>query len=168
MAGCPLARRRHRTNQAHPAAGGVLRGRQPPRARRAHCRPLACMAHLPIDEVRQRVRAAVERKEASFRDARRRDGKSFMGRRRALRQNPFSCPREPLRHGPKRRYKCFDPDKLEMLQEQLGAFQQAHEAARQRLRAGERSTGFPPGSYRWRLQLWPEACARGSSRADTS
>jgi putative transposase len=122
--------------------------------------PLPFMAHLPLEVVRQRVGQAVARKEQSFREARRNEGKGFLGRRRVLRQSPLGCPREAPQPRPRERFKCFSPLKLQALQGELIAFQEAHEAARLRVRAGDRTPGFPEGTYRWRQQLWPAACPR--------
>jgi REP element-mobilizing transposase RayT len=90
------------------------------------------------------------------------EGRSFLGRRRVLAQNPFARPRqtEPRRQL-KPRVACRNKWKrIEALQ-RLAAFVDAYRAALAAWRAGDRSALFPAGTWLMRVQHGAACCATG-------
>jgi REP element-mobilizing transposase RayT len=113
--------------------------------------PPPAYSHLPLAEFVELLRESVEAKEESLRAKAREEGRSFLGRRAVLAQDPFDFPRtreKRRRPRPRRR--------VELLKAFLKDYREAYE----RFRAGFRQVIFPPGTY-WMQHYAGARCAPG-------
>jgi len=107
-----------------------------------------------FDDAPQRVERAVQARERELQQRAHAEGRAFLGRRKVLRQSPWSHPhsREP-RRGLNPRAACRDKWKrIETLQ-RLKEFVAAYREARQRYQHGETAVRFPAGTYWLRVRL---------------
>lgn len=112
--------------------------------------PLPCWCHLSPEEYRRRVADLVEQVVAEAAEERRHSGKDVLGAQAAQDQNPREEPHEmnkspaPLCHAATRAVR-------RELREAYACFLAAFREASARLRAGDRTVEFPPGSFPPRL-----------------
>ena len=122
--------------------------------------PPPAYSHLPLTEFVELLRESVEAREESLRAAAREEGRSFLGRRAVLQQDPFNTPRtREERRTLRPRIRCRDKwGRIEAIQ-RLKAFLQDYREAYERFRAGFHQVIFPPGTY-WMRHHAGAQCAR--------
>jgi len=111
------------------------------------------------DEVAREIEERVRAREREIRDEAARDGRSFLGRKRVLAQDPFDSPktREPRRElSP--RVAAADPSIRVQALGLLQKFQQEYRAAFEKWKQGIREVVFPYGTYALRIRA-AVACA---------
>jgi hypothetical protein len=106
--------------------------------------PLPCWRHLPSSEIRQRIRGLLSEIEVAI--ALEREGKAPLGVDVILGQNPHEAPERPKRAPAPEFHTVTRRARLE-LREAYRQFVAAFHAAAAKLRAGDRSASFPPGSF---------------------
>jgi REP element-mobilizing transposase RayT len=115
-----------------------------------HLEPLPCWRHLPPEQVRSRVAELIEHIVAEAAAERRRSGKEVLGAAAAEAQEPHERPaklkksRAPLVHAATRAVR-------RELKEAYALFLTAFRQASAKLRSGDRTAVFPPGSFPPRL-----------------
>jgi len=115
-----------------------------------HLEPLPCWRHLPPEEIRTRVAELIEQIVAEAAEERRRSGAEVLGAAAAEDQSPHEEPMKvkkspaPLVHAATRAVR-------RELREAYAFFMMAFREASAKLRAGDRSAVFPPGSFPPRL-----------------
>jgi REP element-mobilizing transposase RayT len=113
-------------------------------------------------EFQQAVARELGALEAETRRAFAAEGRRFLGRARALKEDPLSAPstKEPRRKlNP--RVAAIDPVKRIEAIARLQRFVSEYRAALTRLRKGYRDALFPPGTYRLRVELGVRCLAAG-------
>ena len=108
--------------------------------------PLPCWADLPPDERQQRVRGLVQEIEAETRERLAKEGRSPLGVRRILRQNPHDAPQRPNRSAAPR-FHAATWGARKALELAFLEFRLWYAEASAALRAGARNVAFPPGSF---------------------
>jgi REP element-mobilizing transposase RayT len=120
--------------------------------------PPPAYSHLSLAEFVELLRDSVEAKEESLRARARDEGRSFLGRRAVLGQDPFDSPRTREERRAKRP-RIRSRRQIELLL-RLRAFLQDYREAFERFRAGFRQVIFPPGTY-WMRRYAGARCAPG-------
>jgi hypothetical protein len=106
--------------------------------------PLPCWRHLSVSEIRKRIRDLLMEIEAAV--ALERQGEKPLGIDAILRQDPHEAPERPKR-SPAPDFHAVTRAARDDLREAYRQFVSAFRAAATKLRAGDRSASFPPGSF---------------------
>jgi REP element-mobilizing transposase RayT len=123
--------------------------------------PPPAYSDLSLAEFVALLRESVEAEEERLRAKAREEGRSFLGRRAVLDQNPFDFPRtREERRRLRPRIRCRDKWRRIELIKRLKAFLQDYREAYDRFRAGFREVIFPPGTY-WMRRYAGARCAPG-------
>ncbi len=112
--------------------------------------PIPAWAHLSFGERRERVREMVRQITAETREQTEKTGRSTVGVKRILRQDPHDKPAKS-KSSPKPIVHAKSPGVRRAMKIEFYLFRSAYREASEALRAGDFSVEFPPGSHRPRL-----------------
>lgn len=116
--------------------------------------PLPSWSDLPLEQRRERARELVKDIERTTRERLAQEGRSPMGARRILRQNPHAAPEHPAR-SPAPRFHAATWGVRKGLEIAFLEFRLWYQDASAALRAGLKKVEFPPGSFPPRLPFRP-------------